>query len=102
MGSGSKPAPWGKCGYKILQYMGVGLPAVASSVGINSKFITHGVNGFLASGPPEWEHSLESLIRDASLRREMGAKGRQTIEDFYSLKQFSARYVHLMLKVAGG
>lgn len=44
----------GKCGLKAIQYMALGIPAVASSVGENSRIIDHGVTGFLCSLPEAW------------------------------------------------
>ncbi|MCB0188240.1 MAG: glycosyltransferase family 4 protein, partial [Caldilineaceae bacterium] len=69
--------PWtrGKGGFKAIQYMGVGLPVVASPVGINTEIITHGVNGFLADTPAEWQQALATLVRDATLRCELGRAG---------------------------
>jgi glycosyltransferase involved in cell wall biosynthesis len=74
----------GKCGAKLLQYMGVGVPGVASSVGVNTEIITDGVNGFLAGTEDEWVEKLTALIDSPSLRVEMGAAGRRTVEERYS------------------
>ena len=42
--------------------MALGIPSVASPVGVNSKIITDGENGFLAKTPEEWEEKLSKLI----------------------------------------
>ncbi|HED33225.1 MAG TPA: glycosyltransferase [Gammaproteobacteria bacterium] len=76
----------GKCGYKLIQYMACGLPVVASPVGINHQIVEHGVNGFLAHGPDEWEHSLRVLLSDQALRQSMGGAGRTRVEECYSLQ----------------
>ncbi len=89
----------GKCGFKILQYFSVGVPVVASPVGINSDIVEHGVNGFLAGTNEEWESSLAELIADASLRKKMGAEGRKTVAERYSREGYLKRYVSLIEEV---
>jgi glycosyltransferase involved in cell wall biosynthesis len=81
----------GKCGLKLLQYLSVGLPAVASPVGVNSDIIVNGENGFLASTGQEWYSSLEALCRQPELRARMGRAGRRTVEGRYSLALWGPR-----------
>lgn len=81
----------GKCGLKLLQYMAVGIPAVASSVGVNQEIIKSGENGFLATTPDEWCTHLLSLCRDVGLRRRMGGAARRTVEERYSLHVWGPR-----------
>lgn len=81
----------GKCGAKLLQYMGAGLPAVASPVGANEDIICHGNNGFLARTQEEWVVALARLIEDVELRRQMGAAGRRTVEQDYAVSRIAPR-----------
>jgi glycosyltransferase involved in cell wall biosynthesis len=81
----------GKCGLKLLQYMAVGIPAVASSVGVNQEIIKSGENGFLATSSDEWSTHLLSLCRDEGLRRRMGGAARRTVEERYSLHIWGPR-----------
>lgn len=90
----------GKCGYKILQYMGAGIPVVASDVGVNSQIIKSGENGFLARTEDDWVRSIAELIDNAELRRTFGLRGRELIERRYSLKRFVNFYVDLLREVA--
>ncbi len=81
----------GKCGFKALQYMSLGIPAICSPVGVNSTIITDSENGFLAGGPAEWIEKLTGLIRSEDLRKRIGAAGRQTVEERYSAKVIAPR-----------
>ena len=74
-----------KCGFKLLQYMGVGVPGVASPVGVNSEIVQDGINGFLATTPAEWFDCLNKLIQKPTLRDRLGRQGRLTVESRYSL-----------------
>jgi len=75
----------GKGGYKLLQYMASGIPAVASPVEINKEIIKDGENGYLASNTREWEEKLSLLVQDCSLRMSMGKNARLAMERNYSL-----------------
>ena len=85
--------PWtrGKGGYKLLQYMAMGLPVVTSPVGINRQLVQDGAEGFWASSPEEWEDRLARLICDPELRREMGQRGRAAVEAEYAVRVSSQR-----------
>lgn len=90
--------PWsrGKCGYKLIQYMACGLPVVASPVGVNSRIVEHGVNGFLARTEDEWREALTALLGDPELRHRMGRAGRAKIEAEYSLQVWGPRIADLL------
>ena len=68
--------------------MALGIPSVASPVGVNSIIIDDGMNGFLAKTQKEWEEKLELLISSKSLRKSIGLYGRKTVEDHFSLEKY--------------
>jgi glycosyltransferase involved in cell wall biosynthesis len=90
----------GKCGYKILQYMGVGTAVVASDVGANNQIVTSGKNGFLARTEDDWVKSIAALIENAELRQRFGIRGRELVEQKYLLEHFANVYVDLLRDVA--
>jgi glycosyltransferase involved in cell wall biosynthesis len=89
----------GKCGLKLLQYMSMGVPGVASPVGVNREIIQDGNNGFWASNEGEWFEKLSCLICDEALRKTLGLAGRRTVEDKYSLQVAAADFVHILDQV---
>lgn len=96
-------APWarGKCGYKLIQYMACGLPVIASPVGVNSKIVQHGVNGFLASTDEEWRTALSTLMGDADLRKRMGEAGRKMVEENYSTQKYGPKIAGILQEMTG-
>jgi glycosyltransferase involved in cell wall biosynthesis len=90
----------GKCGLKILQYQSVGVPVVCTPVGINRDIIEDGVNGFWAQNEGEWRERLLKLIKEEGLWKEMGIKGRKTVERAYSLKVNAPRMLDVLSKVS--
>lgn len=94
--------PWarGKCAMKALLYMALGIPVVCSAVGVNCEVIQHGINGLLARTRHDWLHHLQSLIGDPVLRERLGAAGRATVEEQYSMDCCAARFANVIRRVA--
>lgn len=95
--------PWsrGKCGFKLIEYLACGVPAVASPVGVNSTIISHGENGFLCSTDGEWEDALRRLTHDSGLRHDMGARGRERIIRDWSLQRWGPEVAARIATAAG-
>lgn len=85
----------GKCGFKALQYMSVGVPAVVSDIGVNAEIVDNGVNGFVCSGLEDWKNYLEQLILHPETARELGGKARQKVLDHYSVIANTPRFISL-------
>jgi glycosyltransferase involved in cell wall biosynthesis len=80
------PFNLGKCGYKLLQYMACGVPAIASPVGVNSTIITDGATGFLAISEDEWYEKIKLIHDNPKRAKDMGIAGRKKIELSYSIE----------------
>lgn len=87
----------GKCGFKALQYMALGIPALVSPVGVNTKIVDHAQNGFLCETQEDWRKYLKLLLESDKLRKELGAKARQKIEDAYSVKANQNNFTLLLI-----
>lgn len=85
----------GKCGFKALQYMAIGVPAVASPVGVNTRIIDSGRNGILCSTDEEWRTALSMLIQDQNLRIKLGSEGRKKIIAAFSVTANTDNFLKL-------
>jgi glycosyltransferase involved in cell wall biosynthesis len=83
----------GKCGFKALQYMALGIPAVCSPVGVNRDIIHDGLDGCLPRTREEWFQTLARLVKDPFLRDTIGHAGRRRVEDAFSLAHHGPRLV---------
>lgn len=91
--------PWakGKCAFKALQYMALGMPAVVSPVGMNLEVVDQGRNGFICDSSQEWYVALEKLILDQRLRTELGRNARTTIEQHYAVVANTGNFLGLFM-----
>lgn len=72
----------GKCGFKILQYFAAGLPAVVSPVGVNRTLIEESGGGFSAWTIEQWHQSIQRLIHNEPLRKELGQQARTFVQRY--------------------
>ena len=93
------PWSWGKCGLKIIQYQGVGVPVVCTPVGINKDLVEDGTNGFWAMTPEEWEEKLSLLIENPSLRERMGREGRKRVMRDYTYEACAPRLFSILTRM---
>jgi glycosyltransferase involved in cell wall biosynthesis len=94
------PWSWGKCGLKIIQYQGVGVPVVCTPVGVNRDLVEDGANGFYAMTPAEWEEKLSLLIENTQLREQMGREGRKRVLEKYTYQACAPRLFSILDRVA--
>lgn len=85
----------GKCGMKLLQYMSLGIPAVATPVGVNSTIIQEGKNGCTALSVAEWTEKLSQLVTDTDLRSRLGKAARATVVESYSVQAWFPKLLEI-------
>ena len=85
----------GKGGLKALQYMAVGIPAIATDFGTVKDFIIHKENGFLVNATEEWVDSVKLLIENPMLRKNIIINARKTVESGYSVTSNKDKYLSI-------
>lgn len=95
--------PWtrGKCGLKLLLYMALGLPAVASRVGVHPEIVRDGETGRLAGSAAEFVAVVDALLTDEGARRRIGAAARADVEARFSVESVAPKLAALFLRSAG-
>lgn len=77
-----------------------GLPVVATRKGGLPEIVVDGETGFIveAENPDQLSRRLEELVRDATLRANMGAAARQRALAFFGCDRFSEQFLNLFKK----
>lgn len=94
-----QPFEKGKCGYKLIQYMALGKPVIASPVGVNAEIIQHKKNGFLAESSQEWTEAFLFLLNNPEKMRSMGIESRKIVESSFSLQKYAPIMFELIIKI---
>ena len=86
----------GKGGLKVIQYMSIGIPSVATNYGTACDIIEDGVNGFLVDLKEEWIDRLKKLMSDFNLQKKIGNSARMHAEENYSIKSIESEYLRVL------
>lgn len=92
----------GKCSFKMLQYMAVGLPVVVSPVGMNRELLAKGAIGFSASSCNDWFEALVWLYNNQNEGKKMGLNGREIVIREYSQEVVCRKLEAVFRRVANG
>lgn len=86
----------GKCGFKLILYMSMGIPVVCSPVGANTKIVKEGVNGLFASTEKDWYIALTKLIENEELRAKFGQEGRKIVLNNFSVEVNASKFINTL------
>ena len=85
----------GKCGFKLIQYMGLGIVSVASGIGVNTQIIQDKHNGFLVN-EKNWLDVLKEVIGKKENFQIIGEAARKSIQSSYSFDSNKDKYLKLL------
>ena len=82
-------------GVVIIEAAAVGLPAIASNIYGISDAVIDGETGLLfeCSSVAALKSSIETLLTDSSLRKSLGLKARENVEQYYGNKVVVGNYI---------
>ena len=83
----------GKGGFKLIQYLGMGVAPVASNITINKDILINEKYGFLADDDDEWRRYLIKLLINKSLRKSISEKGKIRAAEYYSFDANKIKYL---------
>ncbi len=80
------PSLWENCPYSCLEAMAARCAIVSSDQGGMPELLQNGISGLLARNedPASYISCLEKLIEDPSLRQQLGASARKTLEQSFT------------------
>lgn len=90
----------GKCGFKIIQYMSLGIVPIADSWGANASIIDDQVNGILIEHQDDWESALERLILDKLLRKNLAGEAIIKARNQYSVEANYPKLLSVLLSAS--
>jgi glycosyltransferase involved in cell wall biosynthesis len=107
MNVGLMPLPdteWslGKCAFKMIIYMAVGIPVVVSPIGANRTVLQQAEVGLAAVTANDWYEALRLLFCDGKRAASLGRAGRQLVEDNYSVARNTGALARIFEEAAGG
>jgi glycosyltransferase involved in cell wall biosynthesis len=86
----------GKGGFKLLQYMGLGIVSIATPVTINIDIIESEENGLFAETEAEWEAQFIRIFTNKISLEKISKNARNRIESNFSFKSNHNKYIEFI------
>jgi glycosyltransferase involved in cell wall biosynthesis len=91
-----------KSANRLVLFMSLGMPVIASPVPSYLPLVRTGENGFIARRPDEWRDCIRLLRDDPSRRLALGEAARQDVVDRYSKEKQGELYLRILDQVLRG
>lgn len=91
-----EPVYQGKCGFKQIQYMAVGVPFISSWVGGARDFVEDGEVGLVARTKEDWYAHLRALLGSQQLRARLSRSGLARVKEHYSAEVQGPRVARIV------
>ena len=99
--------PWPKIGEqqkiksvnRLVMFMALGMPVIASPIPSYLEIIKNGENGFIAKTAQEWEKYIVFLRDNSQEREKIGKKARETVLSRYSKEKQGELYLDIFNKI---
>ena len=83
----------GKCGFKAIQYMGLGIPCIATSITANNDIIDHRINGYLVK-EHDWRKAFYEIFnQDIS---KLGDQARIKVTNNFTFNSNLKKYIEFL------
>ena len=86
----------GKAGFKLIQYMGLGIVSIASGITVNNQIVSHGKDGFLVEPDGDWAKMLLEVISQKHRFHEIGAAAHEKIAASFSFNSNQKNYLSFL------
>ncbi len=89
----------GKCGFKLIQYMGSGLVSISSAVTITNEIVDNNENGFLVFNKNDWQKILFNVVEQRIHFSDIGKKAHEKILRHYSFNANENKYIDFLMAI---
>lgn len=89
----------GKCSFKAIQYMGLGVIPVISNVGMNNKLVEDGINGFLINENKWCEKFNFILSLENKDLDKISKRAHNKVSDNYSFKEHTLSLINYLNQI---
>jgi glycosyltransferase involved in cell wall biosynthesis len=88
----------GKCGFKLIQYMGLGIVSIASAITINEEIVQDGIDSYLVSPKANWTSTMVKVIENKNFTQ-ISNNAKMKINNYYTFTVNFKTYSDYLIKL---
>lgn len=88
----------GKCGFKLIQYMGLGIVSIASAITINKEIVADGIDSYLVAPSGNWTATMVKAIENKNFTQ-ISNNAKMKINNYYTFTANFKPYLDYLRKL---